>query len=79
MRHVRLDGSVADPHHFDPDPDPTVHSNTDPDPNFQFALDPDAVLITHFFPDLDPPRLQNDPQRLPPFHFESGSGSCFTL
>jgi hypothetical protein len=29
--------SVADPHHFDanPDPDPTFHFDTDPDPSFQ--------------------------------------------
>jgi hypothetical protein len=50
--------------------DPTVHPNTDPDPNFQFDVDPDADPTTHFFPDLDPPMLQNDRQRLPP-HFDA--------
>jgi hypothetical protein len=40
--------SVADPHHFDPDPDPTFHSDPDPDPTFQFDPDPDpAFQITH--------------------------------
>jgi len=26
-------GSVADPHHFDADPDPTLHFDADPDPD----------------------------------------------
>jgi hypothetical protein len=29
---------VADPHHFNPDPDPVFHFNADPDPAFQFKL-----------------------------------------
>ncbi len=35
--------NVADPHHFngDPDPDPAFHSDTDPDPTFPFDADPD--------------------------------------
>ncbi len=28
--------SVADPHYFDADSDPTFHFDTDPDPSFQF-------------------------------------------
>jgi len=35
-----------------------------------------VVPTTHFFPELDPLMLQNDPLRRPPFHF---SGSCFSL
>jgi len=31
--------SVADPHHFDPDPDPACHF--DPDPTFHFGAEPD--------------------------------------
>jgi hypothetical protein len=48
--------SVADPHHFDSDPDPALHFDADPDPTFYSATDPDPT--THFFPDLDPPMLQ---------------------
>ncbi len=32
-------------------------------------LDP----TTHFSPDLDPPMLQNEALRLPPFHFDTGA------
>jgi hypothetical protein len=32
---------------------------------------------THFFLDLDPPMLQNDPQRLPPLHFDAEPGPFF--
>ncbi len=41
------------------------------DPAFQFDADPDPVPTTHFFPDLDPPMLQNGPLRLSPFHFDA--------
>ncbi len=51
--------SVAVPHHLDADPDPT----------FQFDPEPDPT--THFFSDLEPPVLQNDPLRLPPLHFDA--------
>ncbi len=43
------------------------HSDADPDNTFQFDADayPDPDMYpdhtTHFFPDLDPPMLQNDP------------------
>ncbi len=45
---------VADPHHFnmDPDPDPSFIFNADPDPNFHF--DPDPDLTFHFNADPDP-------------------------
>jgi len=35
-----LASSVADPHHFYADPDPTFNSDADPDPTFQFDADP---------------------------------------
>ncbi len=34
-------------------------------------MDPEEDPTTHFFPDLDPPMLQNDPQRLPQLHFDA--------
>ena len=33
--------SVADPHHFDADPDPTFYFDADPDPTLRFDADPD--------------------------------------
>ncbi len=85
--------NVADPHHFigDPDPDPafhfdaeqdpTFHSDVDPDPTFHTDADPDPDPTNHFFPKLDPPMLQNDPLRLPPFRFDADprSGSNYSL
>ena len=50
--------NVADPHQSDADPDPAFTLMRKPDPN------------THFFPDLDHKMLQNDPLRIPPFHFD---------
>ncbi len=44
-------------------------SVADPDPALQFDADPDP--ITHIFPDSDPAMLQNDPLKLPPFHFDA--------
>jgi hypothetical protein len=41
---------IADPHHFDANPDPTCLFDADPDPIFQFDADPDPVF--HF--DADP-------------------------
>jgi hypothetical protein len=63
--------SVADPHHLDADrdPDPAFHFDADPNPAFQFDADSDPGPTTHLFPDLDPPLLQNGPQRLSHFHF----------
>jgi hypothetical protein len=52
--------SIADPHHFDvdPDPDSAFHFDADPDPTFQSDADLDPT--THFFPDSAPPMFQND-------------------
>ncbi len=75
--------SVAEPHHFDTDPDPvfqsdadpdlTFHSHADQDPTFQLdeGPNPDQDPTTNFFPYLDPQLLQDDPLRLPPFHFDA--------
>jgi hypothetical protein len=41
---VRLDGSVADPHHFDPDPDPAFYFDADPDPIVHSYADPDPTF-----------------------------------
>jgi hypothetical protein len=67
--------SVADPHHFDanPDVDPGFHfyANPDPDPIFHSDVDSDPDPNTHFIPDFYSPMLQNDPPRLPPFHMDA--------
>jgi hypothetical protein len=44
--------SVADPHRFDPDPDPASHFDADlaPDPTFHFEVDPDPDPTFHFDP-----------------------------
>jgi hypothetical protein len=47
-----------------------LHSDADPDPTFQYDPNP----ATPFFPDLDPPMLQNDP---PPFHFQANPDPAF--
>ncbi len=36
--------SIADPDHFDTDPDPAFHFDTNPDPAFQFDTDPDPTV-----------------------------------
>jgi hypothetical protein len=41
-------------------------------------MDADPDLTTHFFPDWDLPMLQNDPLRLPPFHFDADLDPIFT-
>jgi hypothetical protein len=35
---------IADPDHFDTDPDPAFHFDTNPDPAFQFDTDPDPTV-----------------------------------
>jgi hypothetical protein len=35
---------VADPHHFNADPDPAFNYNADPDPAFHFSADPDPAF-----------------------------------
>jgi hypothetical protein len=63
------------PLNFDADLDPAFHS--DADPNFQFDADPDPNPTANFFPYLDPTMLQNDPLRLPPFHFDADPDPVF--
>jgi hypothetical protein len=53
--------SVADPHHFDKDPDPSCHLDADPDPACYFDADPDPSV--HVDPDPDP-RFQIKAQNL---------------
>ncbi len=76
--------SVADPHptfHFDADPDPdlTFHCDVDPDPDPTFNCDADAdpEPTTHFFPELYPPMIENDPLKVPPFHFDAEPDPAF--
>jgi hypothetical protein len=40
--------SVADPYHFDVDPDPTCYFDADPDPASHFDADPDSDPTFHF-------------------------------
>jgi hypothetical protein len=37
--------SVADPHQFDPDPDPACHSDADLDSTFHFDEEPESFQI----------------------------------
>ncbi len=48
--------SVADPHHFDADPDPACyfHAGPDLDPSFHFDADLEPDPTFHFDPDPDP-------------------------
>ncbi len=56
-----LKSSVADSaFHFDADSYSTFHYDADPSGSY-FKINPDSDPTTHFFPDLDPPMLQNDP------------------
>ncbi len=50
--------SVADPHH-------------QPEPAFTLMRIQIRILQLTFFPDWDLPMLQNNPVRLPPFHFNA--------
>jgi hypothetical protein len=40
---------------------------------------PDPNPATHFFPDLDPPLLQNGHLRLPPFHFHADPDPAYNF
>jgi hypothetical protein len=40
-----MEGSDANPHHIDADPDLSVHSGADLEPTFLFAADPDPTFI----------------------------------
>ncbi len=53
-------------------PYPTVHSNAD---TFQIVAGSDPTI---HFPDLGR-MLQNDPLRLPPFHFDADPNPAFHL
>ncbi len=60
--------SVADQYHFDGDPDPDPAFHFDADRTLMririlpiFDADPHLDHTNHFFPDLDPPMIQNDP------------------
>jgi hypothetical protein len=46
--------TVADPHHFDADLDPSFHFDADPDPTFHFDADPNPTLHFDVAPDPDP-------------------------
>ncbi len=66
---------VADPHHFNADPDPAIHFNADPDPAFHFNADPDPSF--HFnAADPDPAfHFNADPDLA--FHFSADSDPAF--
>jgi hypothetical protein len=55
---------VADPHHFNADPNPAFHLNADPDSAFHLNADPDPAF--HFNADPDPAPLQSDENLRPP-------------
>ncbi len=60
--------SVADPHHFDANPDQAFHFDADPDQAFNFDPDPDPTFHSDADPDLTfKLMLQNDPLRFQPF------------
>jgi hypothetical protein len=68
--------SVADPHHFNADPDPTCHCDADPDPRFQIKAQHleiglkkthiPYILACHLQIDLDPA-----------YHFDADPDSTF--
>jgi hypothetical protein len=57
----RLASSVADPYHFDSnpdsDPDPAFYFDADPEPVFHFDADPEPAF--HHITDPDPTSLNN--------------------
>jgi hypothetical protein len=46
--------SVADPHHFDEDPDPACHFDVDQDPTFHFDAETDPNTAFRFYEDPYP-------------------------
>jgi hypothetical protein len=58
-RNIIISTSVADPHHFNTDPDLTFHSDSsaDPDPAFYSNADPDPAF--HSNADTDPASHQS--------------------
>ncbi len=74
QKHKRwLTSSVADPHHFDadPDPDPAFHFDADLDQVLTFHSDGDPDPTTHFFPDLRISPFQVDADPDPAFHSDA--------
>ncbi len=65
---------VADPHHFDTDPDadsdPACHFQADPDPDFHFDADSDPDPSFH---------CGTDPNPDPTFHFDADPDRSFQL
>ncbi len=55
-------GRVADPHHFNAEPDPSFHYNADPDPDPGFHQIKVMPICDHY--STDPPRLHLEPPRL---------------
>jgi hypothetical protein len=43
MQNTDITGSVAKPHHFDADQDPSFHFDADPDQSFLFEADPGSA------------------------------------
>ncbi len=61
VRYWIFKSSVADPHHFDPDPNPACHFDADPDPAYHFNADLDPAYHVGADPDPDPePTFQFD-------------------
>ncbi len=73
--------SVADPYHFDadPDPDPACHFDPDPDPSSQIKAQNFEVLKKAHFSYILACNLKIDPVPDPTYHFGPGSGSSLSL
>ncbi len=87
MEHIwnSLVGSVADPHHFDadPEPEPAFHYGADPDPTFHSDTDPDPdptynltriwirILPLTFFQIWTQDHLSLRLHLASPFHFDA--------
>jgi hypothetical protein len=69
------------PDHIDVDPDPAFHLMRIRILPFTLIririlpFNPDSK--NHLYPDFDPSLIQNDPLRLPPFHFDADSDPAF--
>jgi hypothetical protein len=51
---ISIFNSVADPHHFDADPDPSFHFAADPNQTFHFEADPGLTFHFDVAPDPEP-------------------------
>jgi hypothetical protein len=59
--------SVANPHHFETDMDPTVRFDADPDPNFQVDADPVLIKVMRIcdhWSTADPSQIHFEHKRL---------------